>query len=63
LKLESVTAIVEALNGAGVRCLVVGGLAVVAHGYLRFTNDIDLVVQLEKGNILLAFDALGGLGY
>ena len=41
MKLESVSAIVEALNAAKVRYLVAGGLAVVAHGYLRFTNDLD----------------------
>lgn len=46
MKLSSVEAIVGALEKAGVRYLVAGGLAVVAHGYLRFTKDIDLVVQL-----------------
>ena len=63
MKLESVSAIVEALNGAKVRYLVVGGLAVVAHGYLRFTNDVDLVIQLEPDNIRRTFEALSRLGY
>jgi len=63
MKLESVKAIVEALNGAGVRYLVAGGLAVVAHGYLRYTKDVDLVIQLQPDNIRRAFKALGGLGY
>jgi hypothetical protein len=35
------------LERAGVRYLVVGGVAVVLHGYLRTTLDLDLVVQLE----------------
>ena len=45
------------------RYLVAGGLAVNVHGYLRFTKDVDLVVQLERDNILRALAALGALGY
>lgn len=63
MKLESVSAIVEALNTAQVRYIVVGGLAVVAHGYLRFTNDIDMVIQLKPDNIQRAFAALKEIGY
>jgi hypothetical protein len=44
---RSVETIMEALNHAGVRYLVVGGLAVVAHGVVRFTADIDLVLDPE----------------
>lgn len=53
----------RALAGAGVRYLVAGGLAVVAHGYLRFTKDIDLVLALTEDNTRRALDALAGLGY
>jgi len=63
MKLASFEAIVRALNEAGVRYLVAGGLAVNAHGYLRFTKDVDFVVQLAPGNIKQAFAALGVLGY
>ena len=55
--------VLEALNRARVRYLVVGGVAVVLHGYLRTTADLDLVIQLERENILRAVDALTGLGY
>jgi len=55
--------ILQALNDAGVRALVVGGLAVNAHGYLRFTNDADLAVELVPENIVRAFAALASLGY
>ena len=41
MKLTSFEAIVRALNAANVRYLVAGGLAVNAHGYARFTNDVD----------------------
>lgn len=55
--------VVDSLNTAGVRYLVAGGLAVAAHGYLRFTADVDLVIQLDADNIVAAFSALEALGY
>lgn len=63
MRLASFEAIVRALNEAGVRYLVAGGLAVNAHGYLRFTKDADVVIQLMPDNIKRAFDALAALGY
>ncbi|MBA2623091.1 MAG: hypothetical protein H0U88_05645 [Chthoniobacterales bacterium] len=63
MKLNSVTAILRALNAAEVRVLVVGGLAVNAHGYLRLTKDADLAIDLVAENILRAFQALSTLGY
>jgi hypothetical protein len=63
MKLSSFQAIVQALADAGVRYLVAGGLAVNAHGFLRFTKDVDFVVQLVPDNIRKAFAALASLGY
>lgn len=63
MKVSTFEAVAEALNRAGVRYLVAGGLAVNAHGYVRLTQDIDLAVQLDPENILPAFAALAGLGY
>ena len=63
VRLKSFEAITTALDGAGVRYLVAGGLAVAAHGYLRFTKDVDLVVELVPDNIERAFAALRSLGY
>ncbi len=63
MKLSSFEAIVEALHRKGVRYLVAGGLAVVAHGYLRLTKDVDLLVQLTAENVAAAFAALAELGY
>ena len=59
----SIETILEALNRANVRYLVVGGLAVVAHGFVRFTADIDLVLDPEPAAMRRAIDALSGLGY
>ena len=63
MKLASFEAIVSALNTAQVRFIVVGGLAVIAHGYGRVTRDIDLVIQLQPDAITNAFKALETLGY
>lgn len=60
---HSVETIVAALNAGHVRYLIAGGLAVVAHGYVRFTADVDLIVDLEPANVRRAIAALAGLGY
>jgi predicted nucleotidyltransferase len=54
--------VLEALSDAGVRYVVVGGVAVVMHGYLRMTQDVDVVVDLEQENVLRAVDTLTALG-
>jgi predicted nucleotidyltransferase len=51
-----------ALNEAGVRYIVVGGVAVVLHGYARLTADLDLIVDLVPAEARKALDALTGLG-
>ena len=63
MKLETLEAIVRVLEDARVRYLVVGGLAVVAHGVGRLTFDVDLVVQLDPDNVARAMAALGRLDY
>ena len=63
MKLASVEVLFSALNEAEVRYLVVGGLAVVAHGYVRYTADIDLVVEMSPQNLTKALGVLQDLGY
>jgi hypothetical protein len=63
MKLSSLETIVSALQSAEVRYLIVGGLAVAAHGHGRATFDVDLVVQLLPDNTARAIKALEGLGY
>lgn len=60
---DSVVAIVGALEEAGARYLIVGGLAVVAHGHLRFTADVDLMLSMDPDNLRRALPALDSLGY
>lgn len=63
MKVMSIEAIIRALNGANTRYLIVGGLAVAAHGYGRVTFDLDLVVQLQPDNVQRAMNAFESLGY
>jgi hypothetical protein len=63
MKLSSFEAIIQALNSAKVRYLIAGGIAVNAYGYLRFTKDIDIVIELVPENIKEAFAILDRLGY
>lgn len=63
MEARSVIAIIRALEEAEVQFLVVGGLAVAAHGYVRLTLDVDLVIGFELGNLHRAFAALREAGY
>lgn len=60
---HSVEAIIRALNDAEVRYLIVGGLAVIAHGYMRFTADMDFILDLEEDNLKRAVATLESLQY
>lgn len=55
--------IFDALNDAGVRYVVVGGLAVVLHGHVRFTKDLDLIIDLEPEAARRAMRALASQGF
>lgn len=50
MKLAGFEAIATALDDAGVRYLVAGGLAVNAHGYLRFTKDVENLRIIESSD-------------
>jgi hypothetical protein len=63
MKKAGFEAIARALNQAQVPFVVVGGIAVIHHGYGRSTQDVDLVIRLEKDVILRAFQALAQIGY
>jgi hypothetical protein len=55
--------IVATLNEVGVRYVIVGGLAVGAHGVVRATRDIDIVPDQAPRNmaqLALALTQLGG---
>lgn len=54
--------IFKALADAQAEYVVVGGLAVIMHGHLRATRDLDLVIGLQPDNCAKAMDALSGIG-
>jgi predicted nucleotidyltransferase len=55
--LNDFAAALRDLNEAGVRYVVVGGLAVVRHGAVRATKDVDVAVATDAEN-LSRLDAL-----
>ena len=63
MNLSSLEAIFSALTAADVSHIVVGGLAVNAHGYGRLTQDVDLVIRLDPPTIRATFEALASLAY
>ena len=54
--------IFQILDDYGVDYLTIGGWAVVAHGYVRATVDIDFVADQERGNIERLARALASMG-
>ena len=52
----------DALGAAGVRYVVVGGVAVVLHGHARLTADLDIAVDLTPEAAAAAMAALEALG-
>jgi len=54
--------IFKALADAKVDYVVVGGLAVIMHGHLRATRDLDLVIGLTPDNCARGMGALSAIG-
>ena len=52
----------EALNGANVRYMIVGGYAVALHGAVRGTLDIDIALRWTKKDLKNAEVALNEIG-
>jgi hypothetical protein len=58
---ETLRALVRRLDGEGLDYAVIGSMALAAHGYRRFTEDVDILLRPET---LASFrDRLLGLGY
>ncbi len=50
-ELEDLVALCRSLNREGVRYVLIGGFAVVLHGLVRTTKDIDLLVDPSEDNV------------
>jgi predicted nucleotidyltransferase len=51
--------LLESLRDHDVRFIVIGGVAVGAHGYVRATEDLDVVPDPDPANLDRLVDALG----
>ena len=54
--------ILERLGEAGVECVVIGGVAVGFHGYVRATKDLDIVPAPDRPNLERLVAVLRELG-
>ncbi len=63
MRVATLETVFRSLNAYGVRYLVVGGVAVNVYGYVRGTQDLDLVIDLREDNIRRATAALQELEY
>jgi hypothetical protein len=50
-ELEDLVALCKALNDENARYVLIGGFAVILHGYVRATKDIDLLVDASPENV------------
>jgi predicted nucleotidyltransferase len=50
-ELEDLASLCKALNDQGVRYVLIGGFAVILHGFVRATKDIDLLVDPSPENV------------
>jgi hypothetical protein len=50
-QLQDVLSLCTALNREGARYVLIGGFAVILHGFVRSTKDVDLLVDPSEDNI------------
>jgi hypothetical protein len=56
-----IVALCRELNQRGAKYVVVGGFAIIAAGFPRFTGDVDLIVAADAENEAKVFSALATL--
>ena len=54
---------IELLNRKGVRYLIVDGYAVAAHGYPRYTKDLDIWIENSEENARMILAVLDEFGF
>ena len=50
------------LADARIEFVLVGGLAVTLQGYVRFTEDVDILIESSLGNVTKLLEVLGNFG-
>ena len=51
-------AVIQVFSGAGIECVIVGGLAATIHGSARLTQDVDFVYARTRANLDRLVDVL-----
>lgn len=59
--LEDLTGLCQALNREGARYILIGGFAVILHGFVRTTKDIDILIDPSTENLQAVKRALSTL--
>lgn len=60
-ELEDLVGLCDSLNREGARYVLIGGFAVIIHGYVRGTKDVDLLVDASEENVRAIKRALSTL--
>ena len=47
---QELKAVIDRLNSENIDYAICGGVAVALHGYLRFTHDLDILIQREDAD-------------
>lgn len=55
--------VLQALSSRGARFAVAGGFACLAHGVVRVTLDLDLLIEVSDDNLACLWETLSGLGF
>jgi hypothetical protein len=55
--------LLKAMENDGIRYVVVGGVAVILHGFVRASMDLDIVISLDSKNTHQFIDLVSRLGY
>ncbi len=55
--------LLNSFNSANVKYIIVGGYAVIYHGYVRTTGDLDIWIALDPDNAAKAVAAIRTLGF
>lgn len=63
MSINPISDVLVELSRAGVRFVVVGGVAAVMQGVERVTYDLDLVIELTRESCLKAIERLLAIGY
>ncbi len=60
-ELKDLVSLCKNLNDSGANYILIGGFAVILHGFTRGTADIDLLVDASEGNVKKIKQALSKL--